>query len=175
MFANLQGLPNILKSDDHKRDDHSWGWIFALVIIFLVVIFFAAIFMRHEKRDGNVIGEVAPLAALAAMNQHKSHGPDHCAWDQYGETIRQGGENKFQIAEAKWALTREGDQNTMKLMEGQATIKTEIAASERRTADLIKDAEIERIKSERDAARLEASQRCFHPQHYAPYPYPAGA
>lgn len=56
------------RSEDHG--DRSWGqnlWAIIIVIIFLIIVFFAFALMRDNKQHGG-LGSVAEIAALGSLN-----------------------------------------------------------------------------------------------------------
>jgi len=137
MFGSMQGLPNIIKSGDERDRNDDWGWIFALVIIFLVVVFFAAIFMKKDRREDHVT-DLAPLAAVAAMNAQPKHVQaydwgdlshrEH--WDIERDTMMQFGNLKYEGALNSWKLSAEAAQRHAESLRNQDQIRYDLASKE---------------------------------------------
>ena len=191
MFStDSQGSGNfpvmVHKGYDDRPAHDGWGqymWAVVIVVIFLVIIFFAFALMFARRKEHDGIGEIAPIAAAAMLSNkpvvyHEDGGYKHDYghmehWDIVRDELREFGNIKMEVKENGWTQCRENDrnhyeasrqadQNTYRLEKEIGEVKAEVCASERRTADLILKNEMERIKAERDAARLEASNLRFH-------------
>jgi len=176
MFADIGGVPAVVTKSDHGTDRTlSYGWIFALVIIFLALVF---LWGRRDHKESNIGETITPLLAAKMMEPHHKPYPAPEAynnynhqehWDLSRDQLRDYGELKFQISENKWAITREMDQNHFRTQDQITAVKAEIAASERRVLDHIAAAELSRVRDERDALRAEAANLRYH---YSPVRLP---
>jgi len=166
MFADIGGVPAVItKSEGHDKS-FGWGWIFALVIIFLALVFLWGRNDRHQTQHTNAMDAFMPLAAAKMMDTgHKPYSYDYNHqehWDISRDQLRDYGTLKSEIVENKWVLTREMDQNQFRTMDQMSAVKAEVAASERRVIEKIEQDRYDRVKDERDAARLEASNLRYH-------------
>jgi len=173
MFADIGGVPAVVTKHEGDHHDRSfgWGWIFALVIIFLALVFLWG--RNDHRKDGtDIAATIAPLAAAKMMEGHGGHGRGGYGWDmneshrEHWDILRdQNRENsqlRFDVSENRWILTREMDQNQFRTMEQISMVKAEVAASERRVLEKIEQDRYDRVKDERDLYRYEAVNLRFH-------------
>jgi len=162
-------FPILVNRGDGERP-HGYGgymWAVVIVVIFLVIIFFAFAMMFRGRENHNSLGEMAPaIAAIAASRQPVSehHGGHKEHWDMYGDTLKEFGNIKMEFKEDGWKLTREMDKNHYETALQMGEIKAEVAASERRILDKIAEDKYERVRDERDATRQENIALKYHPK-----------
>ena len=88
----------------------SYGWIFALVIIFLALVFLWGR-RDHGERHHNAVDGILPAMALNGMN-HKNHG-GHCVeekvWDVNRDQMREFANLRQEIADKACMQQREND------------------------------------------------------------------
>jgi len=200
MFADVGNVPAVISKDGYGGRDSSfgYGWIFALVLIFLALVF---LWGRNDRRDHryggtDIAATVAPLAAAKMMEDKGGYRYNNNGWDwneshrEHWDILRDQGaenralqkevlENKYalskEVLENKWVLTREMDQNHFKTQEQICGVKTEIAAAERRILDRIDADRYDRVRDERDKYREEAANLRFHaPWKQGPFCPPIG-
>lgn len=97
------------KGDDRRREDFGYGWIFALVIIFL-----ALVFLWGRKDDGyrgresvSSAESVLPYMAMAQMPRgdygHASY--ENHQWDHVRDDLREFGNVRTEISDKAYALS----------------------------------------------------------------------
>jgi len=120
MFADVGNVPAVVTKggEDYRRDD-GWGqqfmWVFALVIIFLALVFLWG--RRGEGEHRNNIGEaLAPIAAASMLDHNKhqdgyNHGRhnDLYIWDVERDNMREFANVRQEITEKAWAQNRDSD------------------------------------------------------------------
>jgi len=117
LFSDIGGVPAVTVKDGDGDKSTSYGWIFALVIIFLALVFLWG--RKDEKRHDGYASDLAPLAAASMLsnNQHKpcdyDYGREH--WDMNQAYMKDFGLLNKQIAETGWNLSREFDKNNFDL------------------------------------------------------------
>ena len=172
---------NIMERDSDRKHDGS-GYallltvIFVVFIIFAIIIFFAFFARKDERRhEGLNAGEATlPLMTAAIMQSiprraecgcgcgGKGHGDDYKMWDHALNDCKEFGNVKTEIKTVGWELSKESYVRQAETNAKIEQVKADVLASERRILDRIAQSELDQIKSERDAARLEASNLRYH-------------
>lgn len=134
LYENVDRVPNVMTlTGDRDRGDDGWNqglWIFALVIIFVIL---ALIWSRREpheeRRHGSEIGEILPaIAAMQMANSQPRHDnytnwpgdfmnydfakfakleshDEH--WDMYGQQLKSDSDIRYEAAKNDWELSRQ--------------------------------------------------------------------
>jgi len=183
-------ITTVDKGDHHERQSTMAMLLMVIFIVFIIfaIIIFFAFFARKDERRG-IDGEanmLAPLTAIAAMNAARpidngyaacNRGYEHdnfrMEWDHSRDDLKGMGELKEEIKENGWKLSAENakyfyetskeiDRNRYDHLRELDFVKAEVAASERRILEKIDSDKYDRVRDERDAARLEANSLKYH-------------
>ena len=95
--------------DKGHGDDRSfgWGWIFALVIIFLALVFLWG--RRGDEGSRGQNDTLLPFLAANATKHHDGHSGSYEHWDIARDELREFGDVKKEIIGAAYAQSRESD------------------------------------------------------------------
>jgi len=107
--ASGSGFHPVYAKDSHDgHGERSWGsmWVFALVIIFLALVF---LWGRKDNYDGNRSQLDSILPLLAAQNMPKHNGCELEHWDSMKYSLTQFGDLKKEIVETAWGQAKEND------------------------------------------------------------------
>jgi hypothetical protein len=177
MFSDVGGVPFVGAMTGGHDSGHDksfgWGWIFALVIIFL-----ALVFLWGRKGDGDYRRDDDGILKYAAMNQlgGKNYEATQLElWDHCRDDLKEFATLRTELKDSMWTLSRENDRNhyeTSRQLDGlshRADLNTRdvlsaTEASERRIMERLAYDREKRLEDERDALRIELSQVRFHPR-----------
>jgi len=184
-FGDVGGVPATYMHSGHgyeRRDDFNWGWIFALVIIFLALVFL------WGRRDGHHVGagaEVLPYMAMLEAGRNKNGGNCYEHWDGHRDNLKEFGQLRQEVTANAWTQSREIDRNFWQLSREidnnkyQASLDTRtiIEGYERRFSELQQNLLSEKICDLRERLAEERLVNRLHGCTYTrasdPYAYSA--
>ena len=105
------GQPGNFTSTGTGDHQQSWWWVFALVLIFLALIFLWGRRDEHPKHN-NYLDGMLPALAMSNMMGHQKPACgvyDHQHWDMALNDAREFGNIKMEIKETAWQQSRDQD------------------------------------------------------------------
>ena len=107
-FGDVGAVPATYMHSGHDGDRSYMGlWIFALVLIFLGLIFLWGRRDGYDGRRDNGTDNILPYMAM--LEAGKNRGNDYAQWDCCRDNMREFGEIKKEIMATSWTQQREQD------------------------------------------------------------------
>jgi len=105
--ASGSGFHPVITRDTHDGDKgYGWGgmWVFALVIIFIILVLAFMWKGKEGEHRGNYLDGIYPALAMGQMNKGKD-----CDSQYWYDSAKEHGDIKKEILGAAWAQSRESD------------------------------------------------------------------